>query len=282
MTFFRSVATDLRETSPMYVVGFEPKPTRDAAQAASLARGRLVWFDHHDWPPEDRLAMAEAIGEEHLSLEPGAQSSLPAVIAWCTRRSRFSDKLVDLATGRFSHHDFQRWGRLWWWRLGELCGRPGERRSDLEPLLVGRPSDLAKEAARAETPPPPEELAWVQGRDFRLVHFGGLACVLADVPRELDLHLPMRIARERFQAPLSLARHEGGETFVLGADDATGKRAIDVGAMVDHLAEKFEWVEALPDADHVARFRVAQVEARPDRLDEVIAEIGMGRSILEG
>src|SRR5262249_3568570 len=54
MTFFRSVATDLREETPMFLVGFAASPpARDTLQAASLYRGRLDWVDHHDWPPED-------------------------------------------------------------------------------------------------------------------------------------------------------------------------------------------------------------------------------------
>jgi hypothetical protein len=57
---------------------------------------------------------------------------------------------------------------------------------------------------------------------------------------------------------------------------------LDVAAMVEHLAQKFDWVEGLPDPDHVARFRIAGVAGRPERIDEVVGEIAMGRSILEG
>ncbi len=282
MTFFRGVATDLREKTPIYVIGFMAKPARDAIQAASIYAGRLVWFDHHEWPPEDLGALRDAIGTSLTRVEPGAGSSLPLVIAECSRRSRFSEKLVDLVSGRFTHHDFQRWGRLWWWRLGEIAGNPGDRRSNLEMLLTGRPSDLSKEAAHAAEPPPPEELAYVQSRDFRLVHFAGLAMVVATVPPELDLHLTMRMARERYGAALSLARNEGEDLLVLGADDVTGKRSIDLGSMLEHLTEKFAWVSAQPDADHVARLLVKDLSTKPERLDELVAEIGMGRSVLEG
>src|SRR5690606_1923238 len=131
MTFFRGVATDLRDDTPIYVIGFVASPARDALQAASLYRDRLTWFDHHEWPPEDLEGLRAAIGSESVHVEPGAGSVLPLVLAHCTRRSRFSDKLVDLVTGRFSRHDYERWGRLWWWRLGELASRPGERRAEL-------------------------------------------------------------------------------------------------------------------------------------------------------
>ncbi len=282
MTFFRGVATDLRDNTPIYVIGFSAKPARDALQASALYSGRLVWFDHHEWPPEDLGELKGQLGDEYAQIRPGGDSSLPLVLAYCTRRSRFSDKLVDLVTGRFTQHDFQRWGRVWWWRLGELAQKTGELRSDLEMLLAGRPSDLAKEASRVEVPAPPDEYAWVAERDFRLVHFGGMAMVAADVPESLDLHMAMRIARERYGAILSLARTEGHDVFVLGADDVTGKRAVDVGGMVEHLAEKFGWIDALSDEDHVARIRARGAEQNADRFEELIAEVGMGRSILEG
>ncbi len=282
MTFFRGVATDLRENTPIYVIGFAAKPARDALQAASLYRGRLVWFDHHDWPPEDLGELKSLLGESYAQVRPGGHSSLPNVLVQCTRRSRFSDKLVDLVTGRFTQHDFQRWGRVWWWRLGELTTKTGEHRGNLEMLLAGRPSDLAKEAARSVAPPSPPELEWVSGRDFRLVHFGGMAMVAGDVPEGLDLHMAMRIARERYGVALSFARMENDDVFILGADDVTGKRAVDVGGMVEHLAEKFGWIDALPDEDHVARLRARGADVNPDRVEELIAEIGMGRTILEG
>jgi hypothetical protein len=52
--------------------------------------------------------------------------------------------------------------------------------------------------------------------------------------------------------------------------------------MVEHLAAKHGWIEALRDEDQVARARVRDLGSRPERLEEVIGEIVMGRSILEG
>jgi hypothetical protein len=282
MTFFRGVATDLRENTPIFVVGFSATPARDTIQAAALYRDRLVWFDHHIWPPEDLGGMAEAIGEPMLHVEAGGQNSLPMVLAYCTRRSRFSDKLVDLATGRFTLHDFDRWGRLWWWRLGELANKPGEHKADVELLLAGRPSDLAKEAAGVPAPPLPEEVEFVSSRDFRLVYFGDFGIVIGAAPADHDLHLASRILRERYRVPISLIHAEGDELLVLGSDDVAGRRAIDLGAMADHLSQKFDWIESQPDTDHVARFRLRDLAANPERLDEVVREIGLGRAILEG
>jgi len=52
-------------------------------------------------------------------------------------------------------------------------------------------------------------------------------------------------------------------------------------AVTEHLANKLEWLETRPDADHVARFQVRDLGRNPERLEEVIGEIAMGRSLLE-
>jgi len=282
MTVFRGVATDLRGETPIHLIGFTPRPSHDAIQAASLYAGRLSWYDHHEWPPEDLHQVRTLLGEENVLVEPGAGSSLPAVLANRNRRSRFSDKLVELGTGRFSQHDYERWGRLWWQRLGDIVQTRGEKRSAVDLLLAGRPSDLAKEAAGVPVPEVPSEVSYVSGRDFRVVHFGGHLLVVVPVPDELDLHLAARVARERFTAEVSLAYREGDELVVLGADDTRGRQSMDLSAMVGHLSSKHDWIHGLRDEDHVARVRVRDLPSRPERLDEVVAEVAMGRSILEG
>jgi len=281
MTFFRSVATDLRDETPIYVVGFTASPARDVLQAVSLYSNRLVWFDHQDWPPEDLGGLRQAVSDEAVHVSPGVGSSLPAVLSMCTRRSRFSDKLVDLMTGRFTQHDYERWGRLWWWRVGELASKTGECRADLEPLLAGRPSDLAKEAAKNELPPLPAELTFISARDFRIVHFGGHTLAVVGIEEGLDLHLSARIARERYQASLSLVFVQGSETVFVSGEDQNGRRSVDYAALVEHLADKHEWVEQLSNDDNVARFRIRGLASKPERLDEVVAQIAMGRSLLE-
>jgi hypothetical protein len=282
MTFFRSVATDLHEQTPIYVIGFTASPARDTIQAASLYSDRIAWFDHHDWPPEDLESLREAIGEHNVIMTPGAESSIPAVLTQRIRRSRFSDKIVELATGRFSQHDYERWGRVWWERLGAAAAKHGERRADIDPLLIGRPSDLAREAADASTPPPPLEVEFVSSRDFRLVHFGGYRMIVVPTPPEFDAHLAARIARERYGSQLSLAFTEGEEVLVLGGDESSARRNLDLMSMAAHLATKHDWIEAPQSDDYVARVRVHDLAAHPDRLDDVIGEIAMGRSILEG
>lgn len=281
MTFFRSIATDLREDTPIYVIGFSPSPARDVIQASALYRGRLIWFGRQAWPPEDLVALRESLGADAVHGGEGIDSSLPLVLETCTRRSRFSDKLVDLSAGRFTQHDFERWGRLWRWRAGEIAAKSGDIRSDIADLLAGRPSDLAKEAALVEIPPVPAEVTWVAENDFRLVHFGGHVMVVVDVDQDLDIQLCARIARERYSATLSLAHRVGEEIFVFAGDEVTGRRSLDYLAVTEHLVDKLEWVEPRSDGDHVARFRVRELERYPERQEEIIGEIAMGRSLLE-
>lgn len=281
MSFFRGGATDLRDETPIYVIGFSPSPARDVIQAATIYAGRLTWVDHKEWPPEDLVALREALGEEHVWVSPGLGTSVPLMLKTFTRRSRFSDKLVDLAVGRFTEHDYERWGRVWWWRIGEIASASGAKLNDLEPLLAGRPSDLAKEAEASTVPPVPAEVEFVSTRDFRLVHFAGHRMVVLEVPENLDVNLAARIARERYSAGLSVAASAANEIVVVAGEEGTGRRTLDFGGLVDHLADKLEWVDGLPDHDHVARFLLRDRVANPDRLDEVIGEIVMGRSLLE-
>ncbi|MEE8507484.1 MAG: hypothetical protein V3T07_00340 [Myxococcota bacterium] len=286
MTFFRGVATDLREGTPIHLVGFAP--SHDALQASALYGDRLSWFDHHEWPPEDIERLIQLAGADNVHIDCGAGSSLPAVLAGRTRRSRFSDKLVELVTGCFSEHDFERWGRVWWHQLTEIAGRTGEQRAAVDPLLAGRPSDLAREAAKRPTPIEPPEVDFVSQRDFRLVHFGGYTMVVVPTPADLDVHFVARVARERYRAEMSLSLIDGNgdsggsELIVLGGNEVRGRRGFDLGRMVDHLASKHDWIQRLPNADRVARMRVVGLSRLEDRLDEVIREIAMGRSILEG
>jgi hypothetical protein len=189
---------------------------------------------------------------------------------------------VDLLTGRFTTHDWARWGRLWWSRLAQLAARHGERRTELETLLSDGLPIWRDRRHASRRRPCRRRSSGSPRRDFRIVHFGGHALVRVPVPPELDLHLTARVVRDRYGRR---CRWPGSRAATASCSVATTRPAgacFDLGAMVEHLAEKFGWVEALPDPDHVARFRVADVAAHPERVDEVVAEIAMGRSLLEG
>ena len=105
--------------------------------------------------------------------------------------------------------------------------------------------------------------------------------VVTPVPADLDLHLTARIARERYEAHLSLAYRADDGLIIIGGDESRSRRGLDLGRMANHLSAKHEWIESLADDDHVARIRVSNLSGRPDRLEEVIGEIAMGRSIVE-
>ncbi len=105
--------------------------------------------------------------------------------------------------------------------------------------------------------------------------------VVLEVDPALDTHLCARVARERYSATLSLAHRVGEGTFAIGGDEINGKRALDYLAVAEHLVNKLEWAEARPDSDHVARFHVRDLERNPERLEEIVGEIAMGRSLLE-
>ncbi len=125
-------------------------------------------------------------------------------------------------------------------------------------------------------------MAYISERDFRIVHFGGLELVVVPVPEGIDPYLSGRLARERFGAQVSLTHRDGEDLVLLGCDDQRGRGGLDLGAMVNHLASKHAWITGLRDDDYVARMRIRGLETHPERLDELVAEIAMGRSILEG
>jgi hypothetical protein len=79
--------------------------------------------------------------------------------------------------------------------------------------------------------------------------------VVLEAPPELDLHLCARIARERYQAHLSLATSPHRELVVLGGDETRFKRGLDLGGVTAHLADKHRWIEAPPTTTTSAHAR---------------------------
>ena len=125
-------------------------------------------------------------------------------------------------------------------------------------------------------------MEYVSARDFRIVHFGGYTLVVVPTPAELNEGLAARIARERYSAQMSLAFREEQETVSLGADEGgRGSRGLNLSSLVDHLASKHVWIEALSDEDRAASLRVSGLHSVEGRLDEIVREIAMGRSLLE-
>jgi hypothetical protein len=256
MTFFRGVATDLRDDTPIYLLGFAAKPARDAIQAANLYQGRLVWFDHHEWPPEDLGAMRAALGESYAQVSPGSGSVLPLVLPHCGRRSRFSDKLVELATGRFSQHDFERWGRVWWQRLGQSAqeGRApgGARAADRRATFDSR---WKPSAATPPVPPGGRLSAVISDGALRGCRDGGRRR-----PRRARPHLALRIARERF-ALLGLDATRASRLRARQKTTPTAGRRRGHG----RAPEREVLGSRRPDDDHVARIGVKGLASDPGR-----------------
>jgi hypothetical protein len=59
MDFFKGPATDIADNVDVLVVGFSAQPRpKEVLDTAELFRGRLQWFDHHEWAIEDSCACA--------------------------------------------------------------------------------------------------------------------------------------------------------------------------------------------------------------------------------
>ncbi len=177
MTFFRGVATDLRRehadlrrrASCRGRRATCSRPRRSTAGASSgstttTGRPRI----------SSRCARRSAPGVVHVTAGRRA-ARCRRWCALCGRRSRFTDKLVDLVSG--SLHP-ARLGALGpalvvrgsaSWQAARRAPR-GPRAADRGPALGPRARGERAAGAAAR----PRRLTWVASRDFRLVHFGGL------------------------------------------------------------------------------------------------------------
>jgi hypothetical protein len=177
MTFFRSVATDLREDVPIFVIGFTARPAREVIQTASLYRGRLIWFDHHSWPPEDVEALRVAIGATACTsagLDCRCRVLSVAAAQPLLRQAGGPGPGAFAARLRALGLPVAPRRRVGW--------RRGERRGDIE-ALVGR-SGWRATRRRCPPPPPPDHVRG--GRDSARCTSG--YTLVGDVSPELDLH----------------------------------------------------------------------------------------------
>jgi spermidine/putrescine-binding protein len=108
---------DIADNVDVLVVGFSAQPRpKEVLDTVELFRGRLQWFDHHEWAIEDLVRLRAALGRDSIVIEEDASSPLGAVTEVTERRSRFTDKLVDLSARRLSETDMQKdfaSGDLW-------------------------------------------------------------------------------------------------------------------------------------------------------------------------
>jgi hypothetical protein len=275
LDYFKGPANDVSENEDLLLVGFTAQPrVRELLDTAELFRGRLQWFDHHAWPIEDLERLREAIGRESVFIEEAA-SPLYAVGEVTERRSRFTDKLVDLSARRLSDHDMERWGGRLVGLLRRMAEAPGEHRSAVTPVLTGRPAELpAVDSLYAE------EARWVEEHDPRMVHFGECVLAVLEVPPQLDAGEVGRRVRGATGARLSLAAREGDDLVLLGSSD--DKRPLNVVGIAEALEASLPWARSEPGGDRVGRVRIAERTRHPERVEQLIGELVRQRAVLLG
>jgi hypothetical protein len=276
MDFFKGPATDLPDNVDVLVVGFtaQPRP-KEVLDTAELFRGRLQWFDHHDWAIEDVERLRSALGRDSILIAQDAASPLAAVTEVTERRSRFTDKLVDLSARRMSESDMQKWGYRVIQLIQRMAANPGEHRAEIVSVLAGKPTDLPSpvDVYGAET-------RWVEEHDPRIVHFGEYQLAVCQVPRDLDPGEVGRRVRLRTGARLSLAAREGDDLVLLASNDE--KRPLNVMSLLDAVGGDLSFVRPKTGGDRVGRARVDELAQRPERIEELIGGIVRHRSILYG
>lgn len=276
MDFFRGPATDIPDNTDLLLVGFSAQPTpREIIDAAELFRGRLEWYDHHEWPVEDAERLRQAIGRDAFLLVEDGSSALPAIVASTERRSRLTDKIVDLAGRRLSEPDMRKFGYRLMGLVKRLAASPGEHRNHINPVLSAKPADLPDAGAVFAA-----EDEWLEQNDPRVVHFGEYQMAVVSVPSELDAGEIGRKLRLRTGVRLSLTMREGDEVVLLGCNEE--KRSIHVVGLAEQVAQALPWVRAMSGGDRLGRLRIEGLGDHPERLDAVISEIAKHRSVLYG
>ncbi|MCE2392120.1 MAG: hypothetical protein J4G09_11650 [Proteobacteria bacterium] len=275
MDYFKGSANDVGENEDLLVVGFTAQPhVRDLLDTAELFRGRLQWFDHHSWPIEDLERLRSTVGRDSILIEPAA-TPLYCVNQVTERRSRFTDKLIDLSGSRLQDSDMEKWG----YRLIELVRRlaesSGDQRPQIGPVLSGKPAELPSAGSIFEN-----EADWVERNDPRMVHFGDHELALFEVPAALDAGEVARRFRGRTGARLSLGSRAGDDLILLGCNDE--KRPLNVTGMAEAVDACLSWTHALPGGDRLGRLRIEDRADHPDRIQRVVREIVRQRSVLYG
>ena len=276
MDFFKGRATDLPENADLLLVGFTAQPVpQEVISTAMLFRDRLQWFDHHEWPIEDVERLRDAIGRESIVFVPGASGPLAAVMQATERRSRFTDKMIDLVGRRLSENDMTKWGYRLVGLLERLAAKEGEHRSEIVPVLSGKPAELpeADSVYAAET-------AWVETQDPRVVHFGEYQMVVLRVPPELDPGEVGRRGRIRTGARLSLVSREGDELVLFGCNEE--KRHINLSGMVGCVSARLPWAHTVAGGDRMGRLRIEDLPEHQERIESIIGEVVKHRAILYG
>jgi hypothetical protein len=276
MDFFRGPATDISENTDVLLVGFTCYPhPMETINTAELFRGRLQWLDHHKWAIEDVERLRQTIGDDAVLIPEDASSPLAVVLPMAERRSRFTDKLVELSGRRLSESEMEKWGYRVIGLVRKMANSPGEYRAEISTLLSGKPSELPKVESVYQ-----DEVAWLEENDPRVIYFGEYQIAVVRVPKNLDPGEVGRRVRLSTGARLSLSSCEGDDILLLGCNEE--KRPINVVGLADEVGSKVAWARAKAGGDRVGRLEVEGLEAHPERIDVLIGEIVRNRSILYG
>jgi hypothetical protein len=276
MDYFRTRATDIGENVDLLLVGFNAQPIpNEVISTAELYRGRLEWFDHHDWPIEDLEMLREAIGAEAIQIVEGAASPLAAVMEISERRSRFTDKLIDLSGRRLGQGDMEKWGFRLAGLLERAASTPGDHRAAIVPVLAGKPGELPElEGVYAE------EQAWIDSQDPRLVYFGEYQMIVVHVPENLDAGEVARRLRVKTGARLSMATRAGDDLIQIACSEE--KRHVNVVGVAEQLGVRIPWAESKPAGDRTGRLQIQDLARHPERAEIVLSEVVRHKSILYG
>jgi hypothetical protein len=276
MDYFRTRATDIAENVDLLLVGFNAQPIpNEVISTAGLYQGRLEWFDHHDWPIEDLEMLREAIGREAIQIVEGAASPLAAVMEISERRSRFTDKLIDLSGRRLGQGDMEKWGCRLTGLLKRVSATPGDYRADIVPVLAGKPAELPEvEGVYAE------EQAWLDSHDPRLVYFGEYQMVVVQVPENLDAGEVARRLRLKTSARLSMATRAGDDLIQVACSEE--KRHVNVVGVAEQLGVRIPWADSRPAGDRTGRLQIQDLARHPERAEIVLSEIVRHKSVLYG
>jgi len=276
MDYFRTRATDIGDNVDLLLVGFNAQPIpNEVISTAELYRGRLEWFDHHEWPIEDLEMLREAIGAEAIQIVEGAASPLAAVMEISERRSRFTDKLIDLSGRRLGQGDMEKWGFRLAGLLEHAASTPGDHRAAIVPVLAGKPGELPElEGVYAG------EQAWIDSQDPRLVYFGEYQMIVVHVPENLDAGEVARRLRVKTGARLSMATRAGDDLIQIACSEE--KRHVNVVGVAEQLGGRIPWAESRPAGDRTGRLQIQDLARHPERAEIVLSEVVRHKSILYG
>jgi hypothetical protein len=276
MDYFRTRATDLGDNVDLLLVGFNAQPVpHEVISTAELYRSRLEWFDHHDWPIEDLEMLREAIGRDAIQIVEGAAGPLAAVMEISERRSRFTDKLIDVSGRRLGQGDMEKWGLRLMGLVRRIAAAPGDWRAEIVPVLAGKPAELPEvEDVYAE------EQAWLETHDPRLVYFGEYQMVVVQVPENLDAGEVARRLRLKTGARLSMATRAADDLIQITCTEE--KRHVNVVGVAEQLGARIPWAEWKPAGDRTGRLQIQDLARHPERAEIVLSEIVRHKSILYG